>query len=334
MPGYSPPGVGAGQALTAKRSVRLLTPRKSSIYPTTSKSLTPPYAYDPPRSPKDGFEWVWFPAGYWAERQIVEMPSTKKLEPTTSNAWTFAWRKRSSRERMRETSSSPEDREDSSQSPAADDSPKPYHMPPLASPYLSEAAHVRSLQQPDYFAPRQTSSSGSESSMEEKPKKPRPTMLPGVAETPSEPSQRRSYFHLVVSSHESASSLSTRANNGPSEEPSLSPKSIGGAGVSPLHGPPVHLERQSNGSLRATQSYGAELSSRAFASSPLRAPASTTLLESQAQMNGRRTLPLASPSISSRDANPPQSFMKKLMHETKPVGHPTSTLIFSTSRQL
>lgn len=32
---------------------------------------TPRTIADPPRPPKPGMEWVWFPAGYWAERPIV-----------------------------------------------------------------------------------------------------------------------------------------------------------------------------------------------------------------------------------------------------------------------
>lgn len=33
---------------------------------------------DPPRPPKDGQEWVWFPEGYWAERPIVELKAPSK----------------------------------------------------------------------------------------------------------------------------------------------------------------------------------------------------------------------------------------------------------------
>ncbi|KAI1776926.1 hypothetical protein F4818DRAFT_440321 [Hypoxylon cercidicola] len=42
---------------------------------------------DPPRPAKEGHEWVWFPAGYWAEREVIEAPGKAiKL---------FKWRKRS-----------------------------------------------------------------------------------------------------------------------------------------------------------------------------------------------------------------------------------------------
>ncbi|KAI9746187.1 MAG: hypothetical protein M1818_000868 [Claussenomyces sp. TS43310] len=37
---------------------------------------------DPPRSAKEGHEWVWFPAGYWAERPAVEMISSAHAEKT------------------------------------------------------------------------------------------------------------------------------------------------------------------------------------------------------------------------------------------------------------
>lgn len=31
---------------------------------------------DPPRPPRAGLEWVWFPDGYWAERQVRDSPSS------------------------------------------------------------------------------------------------------------------------------------------------------------------------------------------------------------------------------------------------------------------
>ncbi|KAI0478754.1 hypothetical protein GGR56DRAFT_689724 [Xylariaceae sp. FL0804] len=46
-------------------------------------SSGPSAAYmDPPRPAKDGYEWVWFPAGYWAEREIVETAETKSKKST------------------------------------------------------------------------------------------------------------------------------------------------------------------------------------------------------------------------------------------------------------
>lgn len=40
----------------------------------------PRHPVDPPRPPKEGFEWVWFPEGYWAERERIE--PTKKNRKT------------------------------------------------------------------------------------------------------------------------------------------------------------------------------------------------------------------------------------------------------------
>ncbi|OAF61481.1 accessory factor associated with RNA polymerase II [Pseudogymnoascus destructans] len=37
-------------------------------------------AADPPRPPVLGYEWVWFPAGYWAEREIITRPA-KHIRP-------------------------------------------------------------------------------------------------------------------------------------------------------------------------------------------------------------------------------------------------------------
>jgi parafibromin len=38
----------------------------------------PCHAADPPRPPREGFEWVWFPEGYWAEREKREFTPKKQ----------------------------------------------------------------------------------------------------------------------------------------------------------------------------------------------------------------------------------------------------------------
>jgi parafibromin len=50
---------------------------------TTSAELQPRYAADPPRPAREGYEWVWFPEGYWAER---ETPSSF-LKKQKSRKW-------------------------------------------------------------------------------------------------------------------------------------------------------------------------------------------------------------------------------------------------------
>ena len=50
---------------------------------TTSAELHPRYAADPPRPARAGYEWVWFPEGYWAER---ETPSSS-LKKQRSRKW-------------------------------------------------------------------------------------------------------------------------------------------------------------------------------------------------------------------------------------------------------
>lgn len=40
--------------------------RDSSAYPKQG-------GIDPPRDARSGYEWVWFPEGYWAERPVVEI---------------------------------------------------------------------------------------------------------------------------------------------------------------------------------------------------------------------------------------------------------------------
>jgi parafibromin len=70
---------GSSQSASSKyRKVTDWNVRTSDTIP----SLFEPSArhpVDPPRLPKRGFEWVWFPEGYWAERQIRELIQSKDL---------------------------------------------------------------------------------------------------------------------------------------------------------------------------------------------------------------------------------------------------------------
>ncbi|KAG0649142.1 Cell division control 73 [Hyphodiscus hymeniophilus] len=44
----------------------------------SSSGLVPRHAADPPRPAREGFEWVWFPEGYWAERKKSSSHVRKK----------------------------------------------------------------------------------------------------------------------------------------------------------------------------------------------------------------------------------------------------------------
>ncbi|KAI1815169.1 hypothetical protein GGS20DRAFT_358533 [Poronia punctata] len=133
---------------------------------------------DPPRPAKEGYEWVWFPAGYWAERKVSE---SQPKDPIKG----FRWRTRSGK--------SSSDREQSPKTPvpsplaakrgekSSELTPKAprttassesgsssvrHHSRltdagPLTSPYLTEEAHVQSLQWPSIDAARNRSLSGS-----------------------------------------------------------------------------------------------------------------------------------------------------------------------------
>lgn len=37
---------------------------------------------DLPRLAKEGYEWVWFPNGYWAEREFKLLPHLPVLDPS------------------------------------------------------------------------------------------------------------------------------------------------------------------------------------------------------------------------------------------------------------
>jgi hypothetical protein len=51
---------------------------RASDTPPSSSQGTNNNSVDPPRPPKAGFEWVWFPEGYWAERERHDISSSKQ----------------------------------------------------------------------------------------------------------------------------------------------------------------------------------------------------------------------------------------------------------------
>lgn len=121
---------------------------------------------DLPRQAKEGCEWVWYPEGYWAERQLERRNSAK--EPNGSQAIqggqmqsavnkVFRWTPRGSRSPREQ--SDPAERSESEQpgpSPMTVPSPSqrgfsqfapPKNLP--SSPYMSEEEQTLSLQHPN-----------------------------------------------------------------------------------------------------------------------------------------------------------------------------------------
>ncbi|RYP54638.1 hypothetical protein DL769_010322 [Monosporascus sp. CRB-8-3] len=310
-------GVGAGRALTAKRSLR---EGLSHAYATNPK----PQVYDPPRSPREGYEWVWFPAGYWAEREIVKSPPARKAD---SNTWpSLKWHKRSAKE----TSSgrTPDELESSSQTPLDSPSPpaatKPRQLPPLASPYLSEQAHVQSLQQPNLYLPRRTNSTDSESMLaltEQTGAKPKPPLTrpwPGK-ESDAQQTQRRSYFHFGPSGESTPSSAATPSGR-PASRPLLSPRASELAHVKSLQRRPPLLEKPSSESFTtAGTRHDDESIPQIRTSSPVssrrQSGASTP---PNSQRRSEETTKSSQPGIGVEEAKPKRSFMKRLRLESRP----------------
>jgi len=111
---------------------------------------------DPPRPAKEGFEWVWFPDGYWAER---ELQSNQRKASDGSSARLWKWRSHSSKSK-----SSSDDQRGMPLSPKTiHTSPGAGFAPVPPSPYLSEEAHVHALQNPSALRHERNSSIGSRS---------------------------------------------------------------------------------------------------------------------------------------------------------------------------
>lgn len=131
----------------------------SSGVSVSSRSNHPPisiYGVDPPRPPKEGYEWVWFPDGYWAEREIrqVESPTSKTLD---LKRWKR--RRRSAKSQSGGGGSSQEGDQPQTISPktilSGQWEGRPSIPQPPQSPYLTEEAHVQSLQNPPPLSPDQ-----------------------------------------------------------------------------------------------------------------------------------------------------------------------------------
>lgn len=118
--------------------------------------------HDPPRPAKEGFEWVWFPDGYWAERPAPRRASSKN--PGTTSAGSagkmFRWTSRANG-----CPAPSQEHEQRDLSPKTVQPTPPLSLPPLylpdknsgsfspsrtlpQSPWLSEAAQVQALQRP------------------------------------------------------------------------------------------------------------------------------------------------------------------------------------------
>lgn len=52
--------------------------RKASRKRSVTEYAVPQLSIEPPRPAKEGHEWVWFPEGYWAERQFVDMKPSRR----------------------------------------------------------------------------------------------------------------------------------------------------------------------------------------------------------------------------------------------------------------
>jgi parafibromin len=65
-------GDSKGSSRSASSRYPNITSWSAGIRTTSPSSFGPPQhnPADPPRPPKSGHEWVWFPEGYWAEREI------------------------------------------------------------------------------------------------------------------------------------------------------------------------------------------------------------------------------------------------------------------------
>lgn len=118
--------------------------------------------HDPPRPAKDGFEWVWFPEGYWAERPAPRRGSSKGQGTSSAGSAgkIFRWTSRANG-----CPAPSHEHEQRDLSPKTVQQTPPLSLPQLSlpkaipgsfspprtlptSPWLTEAAQVQALQRP------------------------------------------------------------------------------------------------------------------------------------------------------------------------------------------
>lgn len=127
------------------RDVSPTTPGR--IPPTPGVPPTPGALVDPPRPPKYGFEWVWFPGSYWAEREIIISPAESPSRSLDSKL--RRWKAKSSK-----GSQGSVDLEQSPISPRESESRRgsggsiTTYSPQPQTPYRAERDLVQTLQQP------------------------------------------------------------------------------------------------------------------------------------------------------------------------------------------
>ncbi|KAI0447614.1 hypothetical protein F4803DRAFT_270775 [Xylaria telfairii] len=177
---YQYRGPGTSFSSTTRQSIK-------ELFSTVNS--TPTAVIDPPRPAKEGYEWVWFPAGYWAEREIAELPPKESIG-------LFKWRSRTRKSgsdspkhspqtpfaaysrpggRMENSTDYMTGSRSQTRTPISSES-SGYRLPlnrmadaPLPSPYLTEEAHVQSLQWPSLDAASRHGSLSGNSVIRSKP---------------------------------------------------------------------------------------------------------------------------------------------------------------------
>jgi parafibromin len=84
---------------------------------------------DPPRAPKSGYEWVWFPEGYWAEREIRGFMPTPSV--TKHNWWNRSSGQKSQMSRKSQKSQSTRKSTNGGKDENNDKAPPSFNLPQI-----------------------------------------------------------------------------------------------------------------------------------------------------------------------------------------------------------
>lgn len=118
------------------------------IPPTPGIPQTPGIIVDPPRQAREGYEWVWFPDGFWAEREISITAAESPSKGSGQDSKLRRWKGKSSKgsQGSVDLDSSPAPRRGSGSRRGSGGSVAPFSPQPH-TPFRTERELVQALQQ-------------------------------------------------------------------------------------------------------------------------------------------------------------------------------------------
>lgn len=138
-------------------SATAYTPSDIPPTPGSIPPATPGLVIDPPRAPREGHEWVWYPDGFWAERELVSSaqdgPSSKGSHESKLRRWRGKSSKSQNSGDLDATPPATSRRGSGASRRGSGGSVGPFSPQPLHTPFRTEKELIQALQNPDGEGP-------------------------------------------------------------------------------------------------------------------------------------------------------------------------------------